>query len=97
MYEWILFYQSIWLIWRLVNSLDRLSLISYLFLFTTIYFGHVSAHSYAGLCGTLYLDFNRTAGLYNICHHSNLNPALDNKVSSIYIPAGYNMRLFQGA
>ena len=73
----------------------KVTLISCLILFAAICFDQTLAHSYSGLCGTLYLDLYRQGGSYNICHHGNLNPAFDNKVSSIYVPDGFNMRLFQ--
>ncbi len=56
---------------------------------------HIHSHTLTGECGTLYTEKNKAGASSPICHHENLATAFNDKVSSILVPKGFNMRLFR--
>ncbi len=55
----------------------------------------ITGHTLTGECGTLYTEKNRGGSSTPVCHHENLSTAFNDKVSSISVPKGFNMRLFR--
>jgi len=74
--------------------MKRSSVISCL-LFMGLFVSQIFAHTTTGECGTAYTAKDRGGSAYQVCHYGNLPTAFNNKVSSIWIPKGFNMRLFK--
>jgi len=69
-------------------------IIAILVLFLGICVSQINAHSPWGACATIYTEKNAKGSSHEICHSGYLSSAFNNKVSSIKIPEGFNMRLF---
>jgi len=53
------------------------------------------AHTPWGACATIYLDLNKQGASHQVCHSGYLSSDFNDKVSSILVPDGFNMRLFK--
>ena len=71
------------------------SITSCLVLFLGVCISQIVAHTTTGECAYLYTEKNQRGSKYELCHHKNLPTAFNNKVSSIFIAKGFNMRLFK--
>jgi len=72
------------------------ALICCLLLYVGLYISQTSAHTLTGECGFAYADKDKKGLYHKVCHHENLPSAIDKKVSSLFIPVGFNMRIFKG-
>jgi hypothetical protein len=65
-----------------------------LVLFFGICISGIKAHSPWGACATIYVDKSKGGASHEICHSGFLSSAFNNKVSSIVVPEGFNLRIF---
>jgi len=69
-------------------------IIAILVLFLGLCVSSIKAHSPWGACATIYLDKNKQGLSHDVCHGGYLSSTFNNKVSSLTVPKGFNIRLF---
>lgn len=74
--------------------MKKSTIIAILVLFLGICVSSIKAHSPWGACATLYLDKDLKGASHEVCHGGYLSSTFNNKVSSLKVPSGFHIRLY---
>ena len=69
-------------------------IIAILVLFFGVCISSIKAHTPWGACTTVYIDKNLQGASHDVCHGGYFSSAFNNKVSSLKVPDGFNIRLY---